>query len=177
MQLDSDEFLSDIDAIDLHSDEAQDWEHKFHIVDGDWVWTLGAFGLGECSATAVITDLCFYSGFRVGSNSERFDWSQGGCLVPSRCRPWKARVLRGLALLTTMCSQQTLGSQMSSVHRARSLSAPVRASGARASDRERETTRATTVVQAFAVTRGRYLRGVAASSGPFGGSLWRRRWC
>ena len=65
VQLRSDELLSDIDAIDLHSGEAQDWEHKFHIVDGDWIWTHGAFGLGECSAMDVLTDLGFHSGFRV----------------------------------------------------------------------------------------------------------------
>ena len=45
MQLRSDELLSDIDAaIDLHSGEAKDWAQKFHVVDGVWVWTHGAFG-------------------------------------------------------------------------------------------------------------------------------------
>ena len=68
--------------------------------------------LGDCSDMAVLTNLCFYCGFRVGSNFEWFDWSQEvawlfHCADVEELR----RVLRGLALLTTTCSQQTLGSQ------------------------------------------------------------------
>ena len=55
MQLERDELLSDIDAaIDLHSGEAQEWEHKFHIVDGVWAWSHGASGLEDCSDIAVL---------------------------------------------------------------------------------------------------------------------------
>ena len=77
MQLESDELMSDIeDAIDLHSGEAQEWEHKFHLVGGSWAWTHGALGLDNSSDVAVLTILCFHSGLRVGSNSEWFDRSQ-----------------------------------------------------------------------------------------------------
>ena len=77
MHLKSDELLSDIDAaIDLHSGEAQDWEHKFHVVDWGSVWTHGAFGLDHCVDMAVLTDLCFYSGLQVGSKFDLFDWLQ-----------------------------------------------------------------------------------------------------
>ena len=60
-QLESDELLSDTDAaIDLHSGEAEEWVHKFHIVHGLW--------LGR----TVPLD----STMRVGTKSEWFDWSQ-----------------------------------------------------------------------------------------------------
>ena len=55
VQLERDELLSDIDAaIDLHSGEAQEWKHKFHIVDGVWAWSHGASGLDDCSDIAVL---------------------------------------------------------------------------------------------------------------------------
>ena len=62
MQLESDELMSDIeDAIDLHSGEAKEREHKFHLVGGSWAWTHGALGLDSSSDVAVLTNLCFCS--------------------------------------------------------------------------------------------------------------------
>ena len=123
--------MRDIDAaIDLHSGEAQEWEHKLNIADGCWAWTHGALGVGDCSDIAVVSILCFLCGLRVGSISEWFDWSQVVASLTAPTVKRLPRVLRGLARSKPLARRYLQGIE------ARSF-AGVRASGAQATNRER----------------------------------------
>ena len=177
VQLKSDELGCDIDAaIDLQTGEAQEWEQKFRIVDGSSVWTHGDLQLDDGSDIAVLTDLCFCSGLRVGSNSEWFDWSQvvawfphggdGEKATPSASRPrsvhddalatnpWLTDIFGASRPALTICSSSGLGCVCERLTEERPEQ---RRSSRRCSD------------------KGRYLPGVEASWGPLGGRLWRRR--
>ena len=128
VQLESDEFMGDINAaMDMHSGEAQEWEHKSHVFDWGWAWTHvpldSTIALAwPCLPIFVSLVACEWAAIPSGLTGRW--WLLGFLSVPMvKGLP---RVLRGLATNPRLAD---IGAS-----RPARLSARARASGAHVSD-------------------------------------------